>query len=354
MTTKKQKATSTALAVRQQRLARVKPPAKKKPASKTASRPAGPKPEDDQVKLELAKPLEPGAMLRTLEEDLDIGLFGTVEIKFTPEEEAILSEPVNLEDVRVLPSGAVYLPHIVYTRWLNRAIGRGRWALKPLSKPALSNGQVIVPYHLMIHGHPAAGAYGEQDYHERNRQQTYGDALEATQASALRRMCKRLGIGLELWDREFADHFLADRAVEVPVEVNKKQDDGTWKTKTEYQWRLRTSPPLKGEKRRQRDDDGRGDFIEHERQPAQPVRQAASHAHDNEPITDAQLMRLHTIARKRGRTDEEMKLYVRYLGLTSSREIRRKDYDTVCTAIEHPGDLPRPAGTFGREPGMEG
>lgn len=342
MTTKKTPA-STALAVRQRRLARVKP--RKKAKKATANSPAGNQP------LARIEPAAPANMIGALEEDLNIGTFGLVEVRYTKEEEAVLAEAVNAADIRVLPSGIVYLPHIVYTRWLNRAFGRGGWALRPLSKPALSNGQIVVPYHMMVHGKPVALCYGEQDYHANNKQQSYGDALEATHASALRRGCKHLGLALELWDREFNDHFLAEFAVEVPVEVRRRDGDD-WKTKVEYQWRLRTSAPIRGEKTRgSRDDRDHDQRHESERRPAKNITPAATHSHANEPITDEQVRRLWTIARRRGRSDEELKTYFAGLGLASSKDIKRKDYDTVCTAIEHPGALPTaPA----REPGMEG
>ena len=55
---------------------------------------------------------------------------------------------------------------------------------------------------LFVHGKPVAFATGEQDYFETNERQTYGDALEATMSSALRRFCKHLGMGLELLDKD--------------------------------------------------------------------------------------------------------------------------------------------------------
>ena len=335
MTTKSKKKASTALALatRVSRLERVRP---KKPTPDA--------PETTAV------PTSGRTTIGPMDENIDLGTFGLVEVTFSAEEEAILARPCNLADIRVLPSGIVYLPHIVYTRWLNDAFGRTGWALRPLSKPSLSvGGQVIVPYHLMIHGKPVAFCYGEQDYHANNRAQSYGDALEATHASALRRACKHLGMALELWDREFGATFLDEFAIEVEVTIRYRDGD-TWKSKDERQWRLRSSVPLKGEqgpsRRRDRDD-------EHtqERRPAKPVEPTASHPHQGEAITDKQVMRLYTIARKRGRLDAEIKAYLLGMGYASSREIRRRDYDTIVTAIEHPGALPAAPS---RDPGSEG
>jgi hypothetical protein len=90
--------------------------------------------------------------------------------------------------------------------------------MRPAAKPLKSGNSVVQPYVLYIHGKPVAFAMGEQEYFEGNKEQTYGDALEATVASALRRCMKRLGIGLELWDRAWVDNFMAEQGVHVQIE----------------------------------------------------------------------------------------------------------------------------------------
>ncbi len=60
----------------------------------------------------------------------------------------------------------------------------------------------------------------------------------------------------------------------------------------------------------------------------------------DEVITAAQAARFWTIARRRGRSDEEVKHYLTgKFGVASTKEIKRRDYETICTAIEHPGPL---------------
>lgn len=289
--------------------------------------------------------------LQVLGDEAALGALGLVEITLTPKEERVLSRPVDESRVCVKPTGQVYLPHAEYTRWFNAAFGRLGWVLVPKAKP-LSNGvNVIVPYVLYIHGKPAAFAYGEQDYHEGNREQTYGDVAEATVASALRRCAKRLGVGLELWDRAWGHEWTRTHAVCVPVLVSRKGADGAWTKKRAFQWRRRIDPPFPTEVQ----GDGRtaeGDEYhprefagaEPERPQKRPVREerpAGHHSHAAEVVTEAQLRRLYVIVRNSGRSDEVVKAWLKVrFGLESSKDIKRQDYEFIVRCIEADGPLP--------------
>lgn len=288
-----------------------------------------------------------------LTDEIEIGNLGVEEVKLTPEEEKVLSEPVNEDDVLVKPTGQLYLSHPTYTRWFNRAFGRTGWALVPASLPKRSENTVVQPYVLFIHGKRVAFANGEQVYHENNDEQTWGDALESTVAFALRRCAKRLGVGLELWDKPWIQQFIERHVVQVWREGRNKPS-----------YRRRTDPPFYDEKgitnRRS------GEVEEHEarrRNSASssrpPQRQASSRPepppahHDgtgDQVITEPQRSRLWTIASNAHRTNSEVKDWLaRSFGYDSSKDIKRKDYERICAAIEHPGPL---GGE--REPGQEG
>lgn len=235
-----------------------------------------------------------------LGDEAAVGALGLVEVKLTDAEEAILSEPVNPADVsfkpakRGEPPTIPYLSHPVYTKWFNRAFGRLGWAIVPKSKP-IKNGDVIMcPYMLYIHGQPAAFAWGEQDYFANNAQQTYGDAVESTVASALRRCAKRLGVGLELWDKTW----IATLAPPV-MRLRPSAEYG--------------APP------------------------------AGTHAKADEPITREQRERLATIVTRTGRDVNDVSLWlkVRYK-VSSSAQIKRRDYDAVIQALEAKGALALP------------
>lgn len=93
------------------------------------------------------------------------------------------------------------------------------------------------------------------------------------------------------------------------------------------------------------DDDGQAHGRMREQQPGtidvEPVQRAAGWDKGRgEPITDGQLKRFHVIAGNSGRAELEIKTWLlQRFGWTSSRQITRDRYDTVCRALEAPGSL---------------
>ena len=236
-----------------------------------------------------------------------VGALGLAELKLTAEEDKILGEPVNPADVLLKPKvkggppEIAYLPHIVYTRWFHRAFGRTGWACVPTAAPKKVNNLILVPYLLYVHGVPVAAATGEQEYHETNLQQTYGDVIESTVASALRRFAKRLGVGLELWDKRWLEANFGKRAV-------------------------------RGSRREEVID-------------AQPVEDRV-HQASAQPavITNAQRKRLTDIAERAGRDASEVRLWLkkRFGAADGSKDVRQSDYAEVCRLLEARGALTMP------------
>lgn len=296
----------------------------------------------------------PTAILPTdphiLGEDAATGALGLVELKFTKAEELVLSEPVPLGDIRIKPTGQAYLSHPSYTRWLNRAFGRGGWSLVPRTRPVINDNLVLVSYLLYVHGKPLAFCYGEQEYHPTNKEQTYGDVIEATIASALRRCAKRLGVGLEMWDKEFLNAWMAQHAIAVLVPDRNGEE--------RVCWRRRVDPPLLHER-------GASTTIPYakeipmsqQQQQTSAAPTERSHVGDTRPITvvgrdgkgRGQLGRLIMIASKAGRTDREVKEWLfDVYGWTSKKQITREHYNDICERLEAPGPL-----VATREPGSD-
>lgn len=301
---------------------KVKAPAKRSPAKKQttalARRQTTAIARRPKVEV-LPADVGPGSYTVAADGSMQLGALGLVELKLTPHEESVLARAVDptLVSWRASkkngPEDIPYLSHPVYTRWFNEAFGRTGWTLVPIGKPVKTEQNVVlIPYVLHVHGKPVAFAWGEQEYFDRkadgseSRAQSYGDVIESTVASALRRCAKHLGVGLELWDKAWI---------------------ASIKNRAGRQARSSSPPP--------RDEP------------------AGTNGKDNEPITDPQRKRLWVIIRNSGRQDHEVKMWLKLkFGIDSSRAIKRKDYDYVCKAIEHPGALPMPA--FDREPGEEG
>lgn len=299
------------------------------------------------VKTPEILPAAPKARSITSDE-VELGDFGLVKLVVTPEQEAKLNAPVEERIVSLLPQGQVYVSHIHYTRFLNEVFGRCGWALAPVTKPRLTGKSVVVGHILYVAGVPVSFAEGGQDFHETNRDQAFHDAVEAAYASALRRAAKHIGVWLELWDREWGEAFKDRFGRRVRVKVKKGGEE-----KTEYWWRRKDQRPYWQE--------GKGDQQEHggdaregasssgrgsgdsrvQTPPPQQERPAGTNTNANDAITQEQRKRLFTIAKRAGRTDAEISVWLkeRYR-LESSKDIKRKDYDAICNAVEAPGRLP--------------
>lgn len=313
--------------------------AKREPKKRVALMPS-------KTKADVPSPVQVLApvTVRRLDDDIDLGDLGLVELTFTAQEEAILSEPFLLDEIRIRPDGVVYVPHPAYTRKFNRAFGRTGWQLVPASKPRLGDGAVVVPYKLHIHGKPVAFAYGEQEFFgDKNKGQSFGDAIESTQASGLRRCAKRLGIGLELWDQEFGEAFKHEHCVCVEVEVKYKGE-----TESKWWWRRRVASAFWNEI-------GKGSHRGKDREPARPQEPVAHFTNASGPIGEPKIQKFWTTARKRGRTEQEIRGYLKSTyNLDSTRQITHAQFDTIMAAIEHPGPLPGTASVVEREIGEEG
>lgn len=264
-----------------------------------------------------------------LTEVMELGVLGLVEVQLTAKEEAILARPVNIEDIRVLPTGVAYLSHPTYTRWFNDAFGRLGWGIVPCAKPTLQGKTINCPYVLYIHGKPSAFAVGEQDYFEGNTRQTYGDAFEATVASALRRCAKRLGVGLELWDKVFTTAYLAQHCVKVGGEWVRKVDRG------------HADGNVMAAQEPRRDERAQARPQTRPAPPGRPTEAPAAPTKSGVPISDPQAKRFYALLNNSGRNVEVVKewLLARY-GYAHVKEIGRNHYEAICTAIEGEGKLP--------------
>lgn len=119
-------------------------------------------------------------------------------IQLTPAQENILYDVIKDEEVEIRPDGLIYLPWMEYASRLRRAFGLA-WVMIPQGLPKIQDEMIFWGFHLIIQGNFAGFAIGEQKYQSQNAQMTYGDACEGAKSNALMRLCKGIGIGIELW-----------------------------------------------------------------------------------------------------------------------------------------------------------
>ena len=123
-------------------------------------------------------------------------------IQLTDDQKGILYAPVDEAMVEIRPDGLIYLPWMEYATRLRMAFGL-EWAMIPQGMPKISGTYLYWPFYLVVQGKLAGFAIGEQEYQPNNRRMTYGDAVEGAKSNALMRLCKGIGISLELWQPSF-------------------------------------------------------------------------------------------------------------------------------------------------------
>lgn len=131
-----------------------------------------------------------------------IHLSGTIEL--TGKQEKTIFAPVNEKDIEIRPDGLIYLPWMEYVTRLKEAFGM-RWTLLPEGLPKASPGgnSIMWGFWLVIEGKPYGFAIGEQEYYPENKTMSWSDACEGAKSNALMRVCKGIGISLELWRPSF-------------------------------------------------------------------------------------------------------------------------------------------------------
>lgn len=149
------------------------------------------------------------------------------QLKLSPEEIKALS--ADFPDEAFQPGAAgkdnlIYIEHAALRERLDLVIGMGQWCIIPIRRwveeftyekekwannrrtgefEQVKGSHVYVDGIMLIRGAFVASAIGEMTYYPDNHVQNYGDAVEGAETAALRRCCKRLGIGLQAWRKDW-------------------------------------------------------------------------------------------------------------------------------------------------------
>lgn len=149
------------------------------------------------------------------------------QLQLSKEEIALLS--ADFPDEAFQPGAAgkenlIYIEHAALRERLDQVIGMGQWCVIPIRRweekftyqkeiwenrrptgkfEEVSGSHVYVDGIMLIRGAFVGSAIGEMTYYPDNHTQNYGDAVEGAETAALRRCCKRLGIGLQAWRKDW-------------------------------------------------------------------------------------------------------------------------------------------------------
>jgi hypothetical protein len=154
-----------------------------------------------------------------------ISMAGTIEL--SEAQKAILYAPVDDDLIEIRPDGMIYLPWMEYVSRLKQTFGLS-WQAIPQGMPKFQGNHIFWGYYLVIGGKFAGFAIGEQEYQVKNYGMSYGDAVEGAKSNALMRLCKGVGICLELWQPSFIKRWKAKYA---ETYYDKKKDKTLWKRK---------------------------------------------------------------------------------------------------------------------------
>lgn len=155
---------------------------------------------------------------------------GTLEIN--DKQKGILFSPPNEEDIEIRPDGMIYLPWMEYERRLNDAFGTS-WVLIPQGMPKKNGNFILWGFYLLIKGIYCGFAIGEQQYHPNNPIMTWGDACEGAKSNALMRLCKNMGITIELWKPSFIRDWISKNAVKYEGKDKYGNNKIFWKKKND-------------------------------------------------------------------------------------------------------------------------
>lgn len=153
-------------------------------------------------------------------------------LKLTKEEDEILLGKIKDEDVYIKPDGLVYITWFKFAERLSKAFSATGWSMIPEGMPKMFENNVVWGFHLVIKGCYCGTAIGEQQYFPANKRMTYGEACEGAKSNALMRLCKGLGMGLELWDKAFTNRWLnAHATYSVEIDRGNGRDKQVWRLK---------------------------------------------------------------------------------------------------------------------------
>lgn len=154
--------------------------------------------------LEKTPPKEVRKAVETIAEKVVTIVEGAGTITFTKKQRDILFGPVNEQDIEIRLDGLIYAPWMEYVTRLRDAFS-GNWAILPDDKPRFGEDRksIMWGFYLFIDGKPYGYAIGEQNYFPDNPNMSWSDACEGAKSNALMRLCKGLGVSLELWKPSF-------------------------------------------------------------------------------------------------------------------------------------------------------
>ena len=138
------------------------------------------------------------------------------ELKLSREESKKLREDFPDTAVEIRPhDGIIYIGHMMLRERLWEVFGAGHVAEICRERFMRSDtNEVAVDLVLMIRGAFVGEGVGTAKYYANNPKTSFGDVVESAWSEALRRCCKKFGVGTQVWRPDYVRTWLAQNAVQ--------------------------------------------------------------------------------------------------------------------------------------------
>lgn len=178
---------------------------------------------------------------------LDGAYQGASQLKLKADESKKLREDFSDSEIEIRPhDGIIYISHMALRERLWSVFGPGAVAeicRERFMRPDAN--EIAVDLVLMIRGSFVAEAVGTAKYIPNNPKMTFGDVVESAWSEALRRCCKKFGVGTQVWRPAFIRDWTAANAVQFQGKWMRKGDPRSTLPKPKgKEYTLKESTPI--------------------------------------------------------------------------------------------------------------
>jgi hypothetical protein len=149
---------------------------------------------------------------------------GASTLKLKPNEIKDLTEPFPDDAIEIRPfDGIIYISHMLLRERLWKVFGPTEVAEICRERFIRSDSnEIAVDLVLMARGKFLAEGVGTAKYFPNNAKGSFGDTVESAWSEALRRCCKKFGVGTQVWRPQYVREWLANNAVQYQGKWQRK------------------------------------------------------------------------------------------------------------------------------------
>jgi hypothetical protein len=151
---------------------------------------------------------------------------GASTLKLTAQEQKKLRKDFPEESVELRPhDGIIYISHMALRERLWDIFGAGHVA-EICRERSIRNdsNEIAVDLVLMIRGVFVAEGIGTAKYYPNNPAGSFGDTVESAWSDALRRCCKKFGVGTQIWRPQYIRDWIEKYAVKYQGRWQRKDN----------------------------------------------------------------------------------------------------------------------------------